>query len=102
MLSWSKCIFGMFESGRKSIYYRGTRVKDRILLLLDLVVPIFLSESNTESTGVLSIATRYEFLRVERQRGMQAAGIEGIHDQRSSLEESGCLLSSIPSVEWRP
>ena len=75
----------MFESGRTLICSRGTRLNDRVLILLDLAVAIIFSESETESTGVLSIATRYEFRKVECQRGMQTTDIESMHDQRTSL-----------------
>ena len=60
----------MFESGRILICSRGTRVNGRVLLLLDLAVAIIFSESETESIGVLSIATRHEFRKVEGERGM--------------------------------
>ena len=92
----------MFESGQTLICSRGTRVKDIVLLLLDLVVTIIFSELETESTGVSSISTRYEFRKVERQRSMQDAGVEGMHNQRTNLEESGCLTRSRSSVEWSP
>ena len=71
-------------------------VVDDCLVLLEVAMMEMMSSRT--STGFSSMAMMMLLRNWERQHGIRAAGVEGVHDRRRRRFESGSIAMTRPSV----
>ena len=85
-------------SGLMFVCSVGANVKRSDVVELERALATTVVMSWIVSTGVSSIAMMMPSRRVERQRGILAAGVEGLHAFRVIRSLSACAIMTRPSV----